>query len=175
MHAQIFICLSDYVRARSTKAAAAALEKVIPRKDVLPFRSYPDALAVEAVTAVANAEGRTVPDLLVNYGRYFVQWAKPSYTTAFQAPNAREFLKSIGKIHALVTTVNPNAEPPSIRWEEPGEGRLVLHYGSPRHLCPVVRGMIEGVANEYREEVRIQETACMHRGHDACRFELQFR
>ncbi len=175
MHAQIFICLSDYVRTKSTKAAQAALEKVIPRAEVLPFRTYPDTLAVEAVTAVANAEGRSVPDLLVNYGRYFVQWAKPSYTTSFQAPNAKEFLKSIARIHALVRTVNPNADPPEIRWEEPAPDRLVIHYGSPRQLCPVVRGMVEGVANEYRQEVAIEETTCQHRGDRECRFELKFR
>lgn len=51
---------------------------------------------------------------------------------------------------------------------------LTLIYDSPRKLCPVLMGAIEGAAERYGERVQIVEQMCMKRGDPVCRFELRF-
>ena len=51
---------------------------------------------------------------------------------------------------------------------------MVLIYDSPRHLCAVLRGAIEGAAERYGERVRVIEWTCMKRGAAVCRFQARF-
>lgn len=47
-------------------------------------------------------------------------------------------------------------------------------YDSPRKLCPVLMGAIEGAAERYEEQVYITERTCMKHGDSVCRFEVRF-
>jgi len=47
-------------------------------------------------------------------------------------------------------------------------GRLALAYHSPRQLCQLAEGFIEGAADHYGETVTFEQPACMHRGDDHC-------
>jgi len=51
---------------------------------------------------------------------------------------------------------------------------LVLIYDSPRKICRVLVGAIEGAAERYGEQVHIVERTCMKQGASACRFEVTF-
>ena len=51
---------------------------------------------------------------------------------------------------------------------------LILIYDSPRKLCSVLMGAIEGAAERYEEQVYISERTCMKRGDTTCRFEVRF-
>lgn len=166
--------LHDFARAKCSGAGVAALERVVPRHTIVPFKMFPDEQAVAAVAAVAEAERKAVAEVLRAYGRFFVGWAKPSYRTAFSAPSAREFLKGTARLHAVAVQVNARAAPPDIRVLEPAPDRLELVYDSPRKLCPIMHGMIESVAELYGERVDVTEPACMHRGDPACRFDVRF-
>ncbi|MFT4932667.1 MAG: putative hydrocarbon binding protein, partial [Natronomonas sp.] len=49
----------------------------------------------------------------------------------------------------------------------------VLTYESSRQLCEVGMGIIEGLANEYGEEVSIEEDRCMLEGDDRCEITVE--
>lgn len=47
---------------------------------------------------------------------------------------------------------------------------LSIEYLSPRKLCPVLAGLIKGVADHYNEKIIINETSCSLRGDPHCLF-----
>src|SRR5207237_10826193 len=51
---------------------------------------------------------------------------------------------------------------------------LAVIYDSPRRVCAVLWGCIEGAAERYGERVSIVERSCVQRGAAVCRFELHF-
>src|SRR5207253_228737 len=51
---------------------------------------------------------------------------------------------------------------------------LVLLYDSPRQLCAVLEGAIEGAAERYGERAQVVERTCMKQGTAVCRFEVVF-
>jgi predicted hydrocarbon binding protein len=174
MHASILTSIGDYARAKCSPTASAALEDLLPHSSIVPFRVHPDVQAMAALALVANADRRPVAAVLESYGRFFVKWAEPVYPAAFDAPDARSLFKGIERVHAIARDVTRGAMPPDIAVEEPSPDRLALVYASPRGLCAIVRGMIRGVADRYREPIAFEETACMCEGAPACRFELRF-
>ena len=50
----------------------------------------------------------------------------------------------------------------------------MLIYDSPRLLCSLLKGAIEGAAERYGEKASIVERTCMKRGDSLCRFEIRF-
>jgi len=49
-----------------------------------------------------------------------------------------------------------------------------MHYRSKRRLCPVLRGLIEGVGMLFDEKLTVRETACVGTGADHCIMEVTF-
>ena len=78
-------------------------------------------------------------------------------------------------IHEVVRVAIPNALPPELEVSEMGENAISIVYTSPRRLCAMLRGLVEGTARHYGETVHIEERSCMHRGDEACTFEILFR
>ena len=77
-------------------------------------------------------------------------------------------------IHELVRATIPNATPPRLLVTPLDEDGVQIKYASPRRLCILVRGLVEGTARLYGEKADIDETACMHRGDTACVFQIRF-
>jgi len=87
----------------------------------------------------------------------------------------RAFLLSVETlIHELVRATIPNATPPRLVVRPLNEDGVRIDYASPRKLCVLLRGLVDGTARHYGEEAAMEETACMHRGDPACVFEIRF-
>jgi hypothetical protein len=67
-----------------------------------------------------------------------------------------------------------NASPPRFEYEETDDGRLLMHYHSPRGLCPVLRGLILGVGLHFGDELQVEESACTQQGDPHCTMEVRF-
>lgn len=90
------------------------------------------------------------------------------------ADSAREFLLAVEtRVHELVRATIPNAEPPHLTVSPLPGGRVLIAYDSPRRLCVLLCGLVEGTANHYRETATIEEYSCMRRGDDACSLEVR--
>jgi hypothetical protein len=59
-------------------------------------------------------------------------------------------------------------------YEDPAPDRLVLLYRSPRNLCELALGLIEGVGAHFGETITLAQPSCRKHGADACRIECQF-
>src|SRR6185312_400272 len=51
---------------------------------------------------------------------------------------------------------------------------LSMVYDSPRHLCTLLWGAIEGAAQRYGQRVQVVEVSCMKQGAPVCRFDMRF-
>jgi predicted hydrocarbon binding protein len=58
---------------------------------------------------------------------------------------------------------------------ELGEKGLQIVYASPRRICAMLRGLVEGTGRVYAEALQVEELECMHHGASACRFEVRFQ
>jgi hypothetical protein len=89
--------------------------------------------------------------------------------------STREFLLTVEQpIHELIRAAIPKALPPKLSISALDEQRLSIVYTSPRKLCDLLQGLVEGTGRHYREDVRIDELTCMHRGDPTCAFEVRF-
>lgn len=78
-------------------------------------------------------------------------------------------------IHAEVKKIYPGAQVPNFDFDTSDPGFLHMGYVSPRKLCALAHGFIEGAAAYYREDVTIEQTKCLHRGDERCVFKLSFK
>ena len=68
----------------------------------------------------------------------------------------------------------PNAAPPALDVTEHGEDGVHILYTSPRRLCALLVGLVQGTAAHYGERAEVEQTSCMRHGAPACTFEVRF-
>lgn len=173
MHGVVFTSLRDYLTAEYGSEFVQGMLQGQPI--FLLSESYDDAILADLVTRAAERVGRDVDDLVHDFGVFTAQTTFTRLYPAFfaLAPSAREFLLTVEtRIHELVRATIPQAAPPQLRVEEHGPNGVAIHYSSPRRLCVLLRGLVQGTARHYGETAVIEERACMHRGDPACSFEI---
>ena len=174
MHGVIFTSLRDFVVARH---GTEVVEDVFRDEVYLLSESYEDENLVALLERACTATGTALDDLLYDFGIFTAERTFTRLYPAFFAiaPSAREFLLTVEtRIHELVRATIPNARPPQLGVAELGDDGVLIGYSSRRRLCVLLRGLTEGTARHYGETTTIDETTCMNRGDDECRFEVRF-
>jgi predicted hydrocarbon binding protein len=173
VHGVIFTSLRDYLT--SEHGSELAQDVFADQPVFLLSESYDDALLVQLIVKAAGAAGRDVDEVVHDFG---VFTARTTFTRLYPAffaiaPSAREFLLTVeARIHELVRATIPNAAPPQLRVEEHGEEGVRIVYSSPRRLCVLLRGLVQGTTRHYGEVAAIEEHTCMLRGDASCTFEI---
>jgi hypothetical protein len=138
--------------------------------------SYPDEDLMALVGTTVSHLGIDRNAALRAFGRFCIPRLAqrfPAFMAAHQHPKA--FLLTVTKLHDLeVRKLYPDATPPRFGYESPGDDRLVMRYLSPRKLCALVAGLIEGVADHYGAPIGQEQVRCMEAGADCCEFQLTF-
>ena len=89
--------------------------------------------------------------------------------------DARHFVLTLNDmIHPEVLKLYPGATPPSFGFAESGENAFTLSYSSPRHLCALAEGFVQGAADYYGQSVVLSQPSCMLNGDDHCLIHCQF-
>jgi hypothetical protein len=174
VHGVIFTSLRDFVVARH---GTEMVEDIFGAEVYLLSESYEDENLVALLERACAATGATLDELLYDFGVFTAERTFTRLYPAFFAiaPSAREFLLTVEtRIHELVRATIPNARPPQLGVAELRDDGVSIVYSSPRRLCVLLRGLTEGTARHYGETTEIDETNCMNRGDDACRFEVRF-
>jgi Haem-NO-binding len=174
VHGVIFTSLRDFAGAAH---GPQVVDEIFGDEVYLLSEAYDDDDLVKLLERAHAATGSEPDDLLHDFGVFTAQRTFTRLYPAFfaNAPNAREFLLTVEKrIHELVRATVPNVSPPELDVTELGPGGVAIVYSSPRRLCVLLRGLTEGTARHYGETAAIEETSCMHRGAEACRFEVRF-
>lgn len=130
---------------------------------------YDDAITYRLAGAATEELGLHLDDVLHAFGIHWVmRTASDHYGDLLDAGggNLAEFLDNLPNFHTRVQLLFPELKPPTFRTSDVHDGGLHLHYFSHRHgLAPFVGGLVAGLAERYRTEVRCEQIA--HRAHGA--------
>jgi hypothetical protein len=77
-------------------------------------------------------------------------------------------------IHPEVRKIYPGADVPTFEFRDELDGGLLMGYLSPRRLCALAQGFIEGAATHYGETVIFEHRECMHQGDKKCLCHITF-
>ena len=176
MHGVVFSSLRDYVTDRYGRETT---EQVFADGGAyLLSEAYPDEQLLAFVGRAAELTRADLDELVFDFGVFTAQRTFARLYPAFFAisPTAREFLLTVEtRIHELVRATIPNARPPQLHVTEIGDDGVRIVYTSPRQLCVLLRGLVEGTARHYGETAEMVETSCMRRGDAGCTFEITLR
>ena len=138
--------------------------------------SYPDEHIQALVLEAARLLKLTPSEVL----RWFGQEAMPllfgRYPGFFETQTStRSFVLSVNQIiHPEVRKLYSGAQVPKFEFSDAADGRLLMGYRSPRRLCALAQGFVEGAAIHYGETVEFTHLECMHRGDDKCLCAIAF-
>ncbi|MFK7733304.1 MAG: heme NO-binding domain-containing protein, partial [Pseudomonadales bacterium] len=127
------------------------------------------------VTAAEKATGIPAKELVHKFGVYMLPHFVTNYPIFFEGQTSlKEFLLTVDEvIHVEVRKLYPDAGLPEFAYENREDNELVMLYSSPRKLCALAEGLIEGSAKHFKQTCLIKHDICMHNDSDHCRFELQ--
>lgn len=131
--------------------------------------SYPDSELTALVAAASDNLSLSPPVMLRWFGRNAMPLLAQRYPAFFEPSNVRNFLLSVNTIiHHEVRKLYTGAGCPHFQFQEPVSGELVIGYSSPRRLCALAEGFIDGAAAHYGETVEVNHPTCMHTGSPSC-------
>jgi Haem-NO-binding len=182
MHGLIFVTWEKYLSERFSGSLLKQYQEAVgrtPSSAPLASRVYEDDLLLAAVTAMHTISKIPVDTLLQEFGHYFIINGLTRHLCAYiltQVHGARDLLLAMHDAHQQMSRLPDGLTPPLFKYAAyPGKtDKLTLVYDSPRQLCPLLIGAIEGAAERYGEQVAIFERRCMRRGDRTCTFELRF-
>ena len=174
MHGVILASFRDFVL---TSFGAERAKEILAGSPVhLISEAYPDeefhALARRAC-AVTGAEAEA---LMHEFGAFAGGTTFPRLYPAFfsVAGDARTFLLTVeDRIHELVRATIPAARPPQLVVEPLSDESRRITYASPRRMCTLLSGLLEGTTSHFGEPVDYEQTSCMLRGDELCVFEVR--
>jgi hypothetical protein len=175
VHGLIFASFRDYLV--TEHGAGVANDVMAGEPQYTLSEAYPDEqfLALLERACVQTALSRD--EILFEFGVFTAATTFARlYSLLFKAsPTARDFLLTVETpIHDVVRVAMPDARPPELALTDLGEKGLEIVYTSPRRICAMLRGLVEGTGRVYDEAIQVEELECMHHGASACRFELRF-
>src|SRR5438067_10382774 len=182
MHGLIFVTWEKYLAERFDSSLLNAYRKAIGETAAtapLASQVYDDATLLAGVRTACQLTHLPAETLLREYGRYFILNGLTRHLCAYllgQVESGCDLLLTMRNAHAQMRRTPDALTPPLFGYEatssHPNEFALI--YDSPRQLCSVLLGAIEGAAHRYGERAQIVERTCMKRGAAVCRFEVAF-
>jgi hypothetical protein len=175
VHGLIFASFRDYLI--TEHGADVAHEVTAGEPQYTLSEAYPDEQFLALLERACRRLEVAPDDLLFEFGVFTAATTFARlYAVLFRASStARDFLLTVETpIHEVVREALPEARPPELAVTDLGEDGLEIVYTSPRRICAMLRGLVEGTGRVYEERVEVDEPECMHRGDPACRVVVQF-
>ena len=175
MHGLIFASLRDYL---ASEHGAEVLNDVTAGEPQYSLsEAYPDEQFLTLLGRACERTGLDLETFLFEFGVFTAATTFARlYSVLFKlSPSARDFLLTVETpIHDTVRVAMPDARPPQLKVTDLAEDGLEIVYSSPRRVCAMLRGLVEGTGRIYGETIQVEELECMHHGAAACRFALRF-
>jgi hypothetical protein len=175
VHGLIFASFRDYLVSEHGEEAASDVLAGEPLYSL--GEAYPDEQFLALLERARERTSLSGDELLYDFGVFTAATTFARlYAVLFKAsPTARDFLLTVETpIHDVIRVALPDARPPRLALTDLGEDGLQIVYTSPRRICAMLRGLVEGTGRVYDERLEVEEPECMHRGASACRLLIQF-
>ena len=136
---------------------------------------YPDDELLAYVAAISRYTGAEAAAVVRLFGQIHARSFRAIHPEFFAGHSIKSFLKSVDNvIHVEVRKLHPDVVLPEFTYDDPSDNELVMHYHSPRKLCHLAEGLIDGAAKHFDVQVKRQHAVCMHDGADHCVLHLEF-
>ncbi len=138
--------------------------------------SYPDGEILALVTAASKALATPPSAVLRWFGRAAMPLLADRYRMFFDDHRtARSFVMSVNDIiHPEVRKLYSGAGCPHFHFQNADDGRLLVGYRSPRQLCHLAHGFIEGASDQFGQVVDVEHLSCMTDGDALCRLAVRW-
>lgn len=137
---------------------------------------YPDELTYKLVGAASEVLGLHTDDVMKAFGEFWVLYTgREGYGHMFDIAGGsfHDFLLNLDALHTRVGQNFTRLRPPSFQFDDLDDGRLRMHYLTERKgLCPMVVGLLNGLAARFQTSVAIEHPTCSRQGADHCVFDL---
>ncbi len=178
MKGMVFTMLNDLVEAQfGINVWDELIDETKPASEGVytSVEVYPDTELLAYVQALSARTGIPQPDLVRAFGKFVMMKFNEMHPEFFENHDAKSFLKSVHDvIHVEVKKLHPDVVLPEFKYEDPGEDQLVMHYYSPRNLCHLAEGLIDGASELFKTEVSVGHDVCTHSGADHCVLNVSF-
>jgi hypothetical protein len=175
VHGLIFASFRDYLLTEHGPEVANQITAGEPQYTL--SEAYPDEQFLVLLERAGETTALSRDELLFDFGVFTAaKTFARLYSVLFRhSPTAKDFLLTVETpIHEVVRETMPEARPPELGVKDLGEQGLEILYTSPRRLCAMLRGLVEGTGRVFDEALEVEELECMHQGASACRVEVRF-
>jgi len=149
-------------------------EEVHSPVDFISMEYYQDKLTYDLVGAVSRATGLDPHAILQSFGKHWTLYtAKVGYESIMDlfGSDFLSCLKNLNNLHERMGLSMPDLKPPHFSYEDITEKSIYLNYKSTRKgLVPMVKGLIEGLAEKYHTKVEIN--ICSAADDEIARFKI---
>ncbi len=173
----VFNLLSEMVEEKfGLEAWDAVLDKAGSEGLYVATETYSDEELLALVAAGSELTNIPANDLVRAFGQYMIPRFAEHYSVFFEGhTNLKDFLLTVDSvIHVEVRKLYPEAGLPEFTYDNGQPDKLTMMYRSPRKMCALAEGLIEGSAAHFEQPCTIHHEVCMHKGADHCALELEF-
>jgi predicted hydrocarbon binding protein len=137
---------------------------------------YPDEVTYKLVGAASEALGLPADDVMQAFGEFWGLYTGQvgyGHLFAMAGNSLRDFLLNLDNLHSRVGQNFKELVPPSFTFDDISAETLRMHYHSQRAgLCPMVIGLLNGLATRFHRPLAIEHPACARNGAAHCEFLL---
>ncbi|MCO7223736.1 heme NO-binding domain-containing protein [Pleionea sp. CnH1-48] len=179
MQGSIFIALSDLVTEKfGLELWDRILTEVAPESGgaYTSVMRYNEKELFAIAQKLSDITEIALPDLIKVFGEYLFSSLYSSMPGDVDVDSGlKVFLLQVDSvIHKEVLRLHPEASLPSFTYTDEKPDELVMHYQSPRKLCFLSEGLLEGAAKQFGEPITITHDICMHKGDAQCDINIYF-
>lgn len=137
--------------------------------------TYPDEQLMSLVAAANEATGIDSKDLVRAFGQFMLPHFKATNPQFFEGQSdLKSFLLTVDRvIHVEVRKLHPGSVLPEFSYDDESDSELTMHYTSPRKLCFLAEGLIQGSAEHFNTQYELDHSQCMHDGADFCTLKIK--
>ena len=174
----VFILLNEMIeKEHGIEVWDALLDEVEPKCEgvYIATNNYPDEEMVAFVLSISKHLSLPSSHVTKHFGRFLFDELNERYAVfTEQCTDYFEFLDSIENvIHKEVRKLYQDVSLPTLDCDIRDEHELLMNYKSPRKLCFLSEGLIQGAAEYYNEKITLTHERCMHDGSDHCEIRIK--
>ncbi|MBF0097324.1 MAG: heme NO-binding domain-containing protein [Magnetococcales bacterium] len=181
MHGIILLALEDYITRQGGAEQWQAVWQEANRlqQPLFADRYYADGLAMDLLHAAARLQQMPLNRFLEAFGEYLSEGLLAlGRSMGLLRPEWRtlDILEHLTQeILAPFQFPDGVGKATVIRAYRLKYGEVSAVYPSERKLCGLFKGIVQGMARQFNEEIRIQERLCMWEGARLCRLSIQLQ
>ena len=179
MQGSVFISLADLIEEKfGLEMWDKLLTEVKPESGGVYTSGlrYADEELFALVTKLAELSKIPIEQLIRSFGEYLFAVLYSNMPADVESDKGLRFflLQVDSVIHKEVYRLYPDALLPEFEYGEDKPNELLMRYRSPRKLCVLCEGLLQGAANQFNETIHIDHSVCMHDGAEHCDLNITF-